>query len=325
MTTVRSAAVAIGRNEGERLVGCLASLVGEVERLVYVDSGSTDGSVDRARAMGVHVVELDTATPFTAARGRNAGFAAVEALGGADFVQFVDGDCRIVAGFVARAAAALEAHSDWAIVTGWREEVHRSASVYNEMCDVEWHRPAGEIHACGGDMMVRADVFRDVGGFDPTIIASEDEEFVLRVRAAGHRAWRLPERMTVHDAAMLRFGQWWRRNLRSGHGFAEVGRLHPDHFVAERRRVWFYGLALPVLVLTAFFVTLEVEILLIFGVFGLSWLRTARGLMRNGQPTGEALRHGAFYTIAKVPQLLGMLTYHLRRLRGATSTIIEYK
>ncbi len=322
---VRIAAVAIGRNEGARLIRCLTSLHGEVDKIVYVDSGSADGSVEAARAMGVHVVELDPDVPFTAARGRNAGFDAVEALGGAHYVQFVDGDCGVVAGFVAEAAATLDAQPEWGIVTGWREEIHRSASVYNEMCDIEWHRPAGDIRSCGGDMMVRAPVFRAVGGFNAGVIASEDEEFCLRVRAAGHRVWRLPLRMTVHDAAMLRFGQWWRRNLRTGHGFAEVGGMHPDHFVAERRRVWFYGAAIPVLVVTGFVVSLRIELFLIFFVFGLSWIRTVRGLQRGGQPTGESLRHGAYYTLAKLPQLFGMLTFYIRRQRGVAAKIIEYK
>ena len=37
--------VAIGRNEGERLRACLASARGAAQRLVYVDSGSTDDTV----------------------------------------------------------------------------------------------------------------------------------------------------------------------------------------------------------------------------------------------------------------------------------------
>lgn len=45
-------AVIIGRNEGARLVACLASFPGWVRPLVYVDSGSTDGSVAAARAAG---------------------------------------------------------------------------------------------------------------------------------------------------------------------------------------------------------------------------------------------------------------------------------
>lgn len=69
------AAVAIGRNEGARLVACLESMVGRVDPIIYVDSGSTDNSVAEARARGAEVVELDMSIPFTAARARNAGAA----------------------------------------------------------------------------------------------------------------------------------------------------------------------------------------------------------------------------------------------------------
>ena len=85
-------------------------------------------------------------------------------------------------------------------------------------------------------MMVRASVFADLGGFDPTVIAAEDDEFCTRMRKAGWTLERLPEDMTRHDAAMLRFGQWWQRAVRTGHGFAQVGHLHPEYFVKERKR-----------------------------------------------------------------------------------------
>ena len=60
--------IAIGRNEGERLRRCLDSVVGKGFSVVYVDSNSTDGSVDFARSVGAEVVELDMSLPFSAAR-----------------------------------------------------------------------------------------------------------------------------------------------------------------------------------------------------------------------------------------------------------------
>ena len=42
-------AVIIGRNEGARLERSLQALAGQVAQIVYVDSGSTDGSVAAAR------------------------------------------------------------------------------------------------------------------------------------------------------------------------------------------------------------------------------------------------------------------------------------
>ena len=61
------------------------------DRIVYVDSGSTDGSVAWAKAQGVDVVELDLKLGFTAARARNAGFARLGELASQlEYVQFVD-------------------------------------------------------------------------------------------------------------------------------------------------------------------------------------------------------------------------------------------
>ena len=67
--------VAIGRNEGERLRICLKSVIGQASTVVYVDSGSNDGSEAMARSLGAEVVALDRSLPFTAARARNEGAA----------------------------------------------------------------------------------------------------------------------------------------------------------------------------------------------------------------------------------------------------------
>lgn len=320
MTRPTLGAVAIGRNEGDRLKACLRSLVPLCERVVYVDSGSGDDSVAFARSLGVAVVELDTSVPFTAARARNAGAEALLAGGDLDLVQFVDGDCRVEPGWLEAGIAALQADPGLGLVTGWRSEIHPTASVYNQMCQVDWHRPAGPITTCGGDMMVRAAAFRQVGGFDPIVIAAEDDEFCLRLGKAGWRLMRLPVQMTWHDADMTRFGQWWQRTIRNGHGFAQVGAMHPPHFKRERLRVWAYGLALPLLFLLGLFTSPWLS-LAVLGLYALSLWKTWRGL--RGQPM--AGRQAALLTLAKIPNLLGMLTYFRRRRRGDAMHIIEYK
>lgn len=313
-------AVAIGRNEGDRLKACLRSLVPLCDRVVYVDSGSRDDSVAFARALGVTVVELDTSTPFTAARARNAGFDALLAEGTLDLVQFVDGDCRVEPAWLEAGVAAMQADPQLGITTGWRGEIHPTATVYNQMCEVDWRRPAGPIVACGGDMMVRVAAFRQVGGFDPSVIAAEDDEFCLRIGAAGWRLERLPVQMTWHDAAMTRFGQWWQRTVRNGHGFAQVGQMHPPYFRREKARVWVYGLALPLLFLLGLFTSLWLSAA-VLALYALSFWKTWRGL--SGKPM--ALHQAVLLTLAKLPNLLGMLTYHRRRRTGDAMRIIEYK
>ena len=157
--------VAIGRNEGVRLKACLLSALSQVALVVYVDSGSTDGSLELARSIGADTVELDLSTPFTAARGRNEGFARLRQLApDIEFVQFVDGDCQIVDGWLQRAQQELAAKPELAVVCGRRREQYPEATAYNRLCDLEWDTPVGEAKACGGDSMMRVSAFEQVDG-----------------------------------------------------------------------------------------------------------------------------------------------------------------
>lgn len=217
------AAVIIGRNEGARLRPCLDSVSAQCDRLVYVDSGSSDDSVATAIARGVPVIELDRGRPFTAARARNAGFAALMArYPNLDLVQFVDGDCLLVPGWIDTAAAHLRAEPGTGIVCGRRRERFPEASIYNRLCDYEWNTPIGTADSCGGDAMIRASAFRDANGFSDDLIAGEEPDMCWRVRDAGWTIRRIDRDMTIHDAAMMRASQWWQRNRRSGFAFAEA-------------------------------------------------------------------------------------------------------
>ena len=320
---MRLAIILIGRNEGARLVRSLAPLKDTDADLIYVDSGSTDDSVAQARKAGARVVELAPDRPFTAARGRNAGFAA---LGDdlPEYVQFFDGDCVVEPDWIDAGMAALEEDPDLGIVTGWRSEINRDQSVYNAMFDFEWHRPAGEILACSGDMMVRANAFAQTGGFDETVIAAEDDEFSIRLRGKGWKMRRLPINMSRHDADMTEFSAWWRRCVRSGHGFAQVGAMHRGYFAPERKRVLFYGAVLPLLALVSL-VVFPVGLLGIGSLYVLSFIRSVRGLTGAGLPLVEAMQHSVFLVISKFPNLIGMGIFYWRRLNSHKMNIIEYK
>lgn len=314
--------VLIGRNEGARLVAALDSVQGIARQVVYVDSGSTDDSVAQAEARGAKVVQLDMSIPFTAARARNAGF---DALDTPEIVQFIDGDCALVPGWLDAGRAFLADNPQVGMVTGWRSEIHPEASIYNRLCDWEWHRPPGEIAACGGDMMVRARLWELVGGMNPNVIAAEDDEVCCRFRKTGAKLHRLPVDMTRHDAAMLRFGQWWSRAERTGHGFAQVHHLHPDYFKTEVRRVLVYGLALPVLAVLFLLMGWAWLLVVVLGLYALSLNKGHQALLRDGIPPDDANKMARLLTLSKFPNLIGLLRFHLRRLRGAEMRIIEYK
>ncbi|MFP7569257.1 glycosyltransferase [Marivita sp. S2033] len=317
--------VLIGRNEGERLVKSLASVTPQARRVVYVDSGSTDDSVANAKAAGASVVDLDMSVPFTAARARNEGAAALMAHGDPpDIVQFLDGDCIMTEGWLDTAEAAMRGDDTLGLVTGEQAELRRDASVYNQLSDFEWKRPVGEIEACGGNMMVRITAYQAVGGFNPEVIAAEDDEFCTRLRKAGWRLIRIASAMSHHDGNATRFSQWWKRAERTGHGFAQVGHLHPDYFVLERRRGWFFGLLLPLIAVFGAFLSLWVP-LLVLAIYALSYIKTMRGLESEGLPSDEARHHSVFLTLSKLPNMIGMIRYHWRRISRAQMRIIEYK
>ncbi len=217
--------VAIGRNEGERFVRCVESLVREAPgcTIIYVDSGSTDGSVEFARGMGVEVVQLDMSRPFTAARARNAGLERlIEIAPGVQFVQFIDGDCEVIAGWLEAGVAALAGDESLAAVSGRLRERFPERSIYNRLADIEWDRPVGEEKSCGGVAMMRVSRVREVGGFDSGLIAGEEPELCARMRERGGRIMRLAHDMAWHDLAMTTSAQWFKRARRHGHAIIEV-------------------------------------------------------------------------------------------------------
>lgn len=311
-------AVIIGRNEGARLVACLASFPVTVRPLVYVDSGSTDGSVAAARAAGAEVVALDMDQPFTAARARNAGFDRLMVLGGAEYVQFVDGDCVVQPGWLPTAAAFLRANPDAGVVCGRRREMRPEASVWNRLCDAEWDTPIGPAKFCGGDALMRVAAVTAVGGYDPTLIAGEEPELCVRLRAAGWKVWRIDQEMTLHDAAMTKVGQWWKRTRRGGHAFAEGAAMHgapPErHWVEETRRAVLWGAVLPLLVIVGTLFSPWTLLLLLLYPFQ---------MLRLGRRYGR--ERGVFIVLAKLPEALGVLQYWGNRLRRRKAGLIEYK
>jgi GT2 family glycosyltransferase len=317
--------VVIGRNEGARLIACLQSVAGRVKDVVYVDSASTDGSVEQAEAIGAHVVRLDMGQRFTAARARNEGFAALKSLAPQiRYVQFVDGDCTLVEDWLAEAVAFIEQHDDVAVVCGRRRERRPAASVYNRLCDIEWNTPIGEASACGGDALVRASAFQAVKGFRADLIAGEEPELCLRLRESGWKIWRLDAEMTRHDAAIVRLGQWWVRAVRFGYAMTEVALLHKSSrmrvFRRETVRAAIWGAGLPI----AIGVATLVHPIALLGIL-IYPLQIFRVALKRGVTTPDSWAYAVFMMLAKFAELQGALRFFWSRWRQHGVRLIEYK
>ena len=294
---------------------------GRAHPIVYVDSGSTDGSIEAARSAGADVVELDLARPFTAARARNAGLERLAEIDpGGTFVQFLDGDCELQEGWIEAARSALLSAPDLAVVCGRRRERFPEASLWNRMIDDEWDTSIGDAKSCGGDAMMRRAVLADLGGYRDSLIAGEEPELCFRMRQKGWRIRRIDAEMTAHDAALTRFSQWWQRSRRAGHAFAEAAALHgasPERFRRrETVRAALWGIGLPLFILLC---------VLIFGplalLLALIWPLQVLRLKSKGRDWPSAV----FLTLGKFPEAQGVLGYWWGRVTGRQRRLIEYK
>jgi GT2 family glycosyltransferase len=318
--------VVIGRNEGERLIRCLASLEPFQNRIVYVDSGSTDGSIDAARTVGAAIVQLDTTEGFTAARARNAGcWELLARFSDLSFVQFIDGDCELNPGWLPSALAFMQANEDVAVACGRRRERYPEASLYNRLCDLEWNTTVGLAAACGGDALMRVSAIATEGGFDGALMAGEEPELCARLRAAGWKIWRLDQEMTLHDAAMTRLGQWWLRSVRGGYGFAQVWfttrkRIEPL-YQRELARAAVWGGLLPSLTAVAALMTPIVVVPALSLYVG----QVARIAVRRGARRRDAWLYGVFAVLSKLPEFQGLLRYAFARRKRRHQSSIMYK
>jgi GT2 family glycosyltransferase len=263
--------------------------------------------------------------PFTAARARNEGFAAlISRWPNVKFVQFIDGDCELDQGWFNKGLDFISQSDQVAVVCGRRRERDPTASIYNQLCDIEWDTPVGEAAACGGDSLVRVQAFRDVGGFDAQLIAAEEPELCIRMREKGWKIWRIDAEMTNHDAAMRRLSQWWVRSVRSGYGMMQVLDLH-------RRspfRIWtrdllsatfWAGLVPGALILATFVNRGALAGLLIYPI------QLCRLALHRARRDRQALTYSYFMVLGQFAVFQGILRYWYSRLTRTKSQLIEYK
>jgi len=228
-----------------------------------------------------------------------------------------------------KARGVLEENLEVGVVCGRRRERFPERTVYNRLADLEWDTPVGEANACGGDAMMRVEAVRKVGGYNPMIIAAEDDEVCLRIRREGWKVLRLDCEMTLHDMAMTRFRQWWRRSTRTGHAYAEgsamYGHTPERHFVRQTRSTIFWGILVPLTTLGLAWPTRGLSFTLMAGYL-LLYRRTYRYYaVKRGWPSADARLFAGWIVLAKFPHALGLIRYWLGRLSGQHSPVIEYR
>lgn len=219
--------VVIGLNEAARLHACLTAVMatrpaGCALEVIYVDSGSRDGSVAIAESIpGVKVLQLRVPQP-SAAKARNLGLRYARGA----YVQLIDGDSVVQPGWLEIGLRCLQQSPDMACVFGHCIEMFPARSVYMHVCSLDWHIKPGDHRLCGGNAMWRGSVIKAHGCFDETLRFGEEPDLCARVRGAGHRIVCIDHPMVLHDLGMVTFRQYWQRAEATGMAYARVAARH---------------------------------------------------------------------------------------------------
>ena len=214
--------VVIGRNEGERLKACLASIgaaLASVEHeIIYVDAHSRDHSLRTAAQAGARCFVPET-HQTTAALGRRIG--AQEARG--DVLLFLDGDMRLEAGFVQSALAVMR-EEEYDGASGVRHDIYMTdGHVSGENANYFACTQRRVVPEFGGAVMLSRAVLERAGGWAENVEAGEEAELHARLNRIGARLIELPIPMITHVDCVqggrgLRGTIFSRRRL--GHGQA---------------------------------------------------------------------------------------------------------
>ena len=276
------------------------------------------------------MVSLDMSVPFTGARARNEGFAyLLQHFPQTQYVQFIDGDCELIAGWKEAAVATLAQNPQLAVVFGQLQERCPEASAYNRLAAMEWAVPVGEVDACGGIAMMRSQAISEVGGFNPKMICGEEPELCIRLRQKGWKIGCIDQKMAIHDMDMHRFGQWWKRSVRGGWAVAEGAAMYGDtaeqYMKRENLSGWIWGAVLPLIALGGAIASHGITILFLLGCYLSLLLKIFRYQWQRGESAQNAWVYAFFCTLSKVPQTIGQAKYWINRWQAKPATLIEYK
>lgn len=309
--------VVIGLNEERMIAACLRSVMQcdyprERTQIIYVDSGSTDGTLQIVQSLpGVKVIHLDDPHP-NAAKGRNAGWRAARG----EFIQFLDGDMVMEPDWPETAHAFMSQRDDVACVFGQVREEREQGNWYSVIFDRIWKRETGKAATLLGAFFAKRSALAAVNGFDETLNGQEEPALAVHVLRQGKAIWCLPSTMVIHHSGIASFGAYLSRMAAYGshiEGFA--GRIENGARGTSLLRNTFKDVAitcLPLMLLACglllhSLVCAAAGILLPIGFV----FRIAAREYRQTRVFREGFLYAIHVFIAKYPILYGRLRHRL--------------
>jgi glycosyltransferase involved in cell wall biosynthesis len=225
MSSVELSIVLIGKNQAWNMARLVESILTQTSQvgsreIIFVDSASTDETLQIAAQYPIHVLRLRPSQTLTPAAGRYVGYR----YSSGSMVLFVDGDMELYPGWLEHALQALRRRPDVGAVTGEIIDLPKDASTPST------RRPEVSIGACAarsvpfaaGVAIYRRAALERAGPFNPYLQSDEEPDLCVRIRHQGFQIVRLDHPVVYHYSdAMVHMSTLvgrWRRKLYLGSG-----------------------------------------------------------------------------------------------------------
>lgn len=228
-------------NEESVIGRCLASLQQQslpADRfeVIVVDNGSTDRTREIARSFGASL-------PVTVLERSGVRISALRNLGAAmargESLAFLDADCVAPRHWLQQIVDLLRADEFRIVGAQYRIPADSSWVAHAWYGDL-WRTKDGLVsYVPGGDLAVSRELFVNLGGFDETIVTSEDTEFCERAAASSLPILAIPSLSVVHLGTPQTLESFYRKQ--SWHGINVHRIFLRDILHSKSRKAMFFA------------------------------------------------------------------------------------
>jgi glycosyltransferase involved in cell wall biosynthesis len=182
--------VIIGKNEAENLPRCFISALNITSNIIFVDSDSSDNSIDIAQSFDINTIIHVKANYGTPSLSRSIGAGQVKT----EFIQFLDGDMEIDENWIPFGIKHLRENENIAVVHGYKNVYKNNVDTFFVHSDKkDW-----EADYLQGAFLIRRECYIEAGGFDYRFYGEEERDLYVRLRESGYQVWYLHKLMSAH-------------------------------------------------------------------------------------------------------------------------------